>query len=108
MIAMLMCLGLGACGSKSNLNQDYVGKYKIISMSDGTTEYGQDLLEAASINYYIELKKDGSVAFDVGEGEEEGTWTNEKINLNGDRVSFTYEDGAITLTEDSYSMTFKK
>lgn len=108
-LSMFLCLGLVACGSsKSNLNSEYVGKYQLVSMSDGESEYGEDLLKMAGIEYYIELQEDGTAVFDVGDGEEKGSWTNEKINLNGDKVPFTYDNGTIVLTEDSYSMTFSK
>ncbi len=108
-LSLFLFLGLFAC-SKTNpdLNQEYVGKYTIISMSDGETEYTRDILEFADINYYIELKKDGTLLYDIGNGQEEGAWINGTIKLSKDRIPFTYEDGTITLSDGQSSMTFKK
>lgn len=107
LISFMLVIGIYAC-SNLNINQEYVGKYLIVEMTNGETVYTEDELRGAGVNYFIELKDDGKIIANLGYGELEGTWSNEAISIDDDIIPYTFENNTIKLEDEGYSIVFRK
>ena len=107
LLVLALVLSLGACGAKPSAASD-AGYYKIDSLNDGDQTYDAETLEAFGMgDLYILLNEDGTGYLDLGLGERTAlTWEAGKVTADGETLSYTLEDGKLTITDGSTSMTF--
>lgn len=118
LMALMMVLGLAACGGGG---ESAAGVYKITKMSsegiEMTTEEMSELF-GMEVDMTLELKEDNTFVLDLGflmaEGEEgtSGTWKLEgdtlTLSADGEDITTTYDGKTIVLEEGTEILTFEK
>lgn len=119
LMALMMVLGLAACGGGGGASA--AGVYKITKMSsegiEMTTEEMSELF-GMEVDMTLELKDDNTFVLDLGflmgEGEEgtSGTWELDGDSLTlsayGEDITTTYDGKTIVLEEGTEILTFEK
>ncbi|WP_306543124.1 lipocalin family protein [Anaerotignum sp.] len=118
LMALMMVLGLAACGGGG---ASAAGVYKITKMSsegiEMTTEEMSELF-GMEVDMTLELKDDNTFVLDLGflmgEGEEgtSGTWELDgdalTLSADGEDITTTYDGKTIVLEEGTEILTFEK
>ena len=119
LMALMMVLGLAACGDGGGASA--AGVYKVTKMSsegiEMTTEEMAELF-GMEVEMTLELKDDNTFVLDMGflmaEGEEgaSGTWELEgdtlTLSADGEDIMTTYDGKTIVLEEGTEILTFEK
>lgn len=119
LMALMMVLGLAACGGGGG--ESAAGVYKITKMSsegiEMTTEEMSELF-GMEVDMTLELKDDNTFVLDLGflaaEGEEgnSGTWKLDgdalTLSADGEDITTTYDGKTIVLEEGTEILTFEK
>lgn len=119
LMALMMVLGLAACGGGGGASA--AGVYKITKMSsegiEMTTEEMSELF-GMEVDMTLELKDDNTFVLDLGflmgEGEEgtSGTWELDgdslTLSADGEDITTTYNGKTIVLEEGTEILTFEK
>ena len=121
-LCVVMVLGVAACfagcgddGKKAEAG--IAGRYNLETMAiDGTEISIKDLMEMAGdeaegLEFYLELKADGTAVMNMGGDIEELVYKDGQIWPEGDeddKISFTVKGNTLTLEEDGEKLVFKK
>ena len=118
LMALMMVLGLAACGGGS---ESAAGTYKMTKMSsEGIEMTAEEMTElfGMEVEMTLELKADNTFVLDMGflmaEGEEgaSGTWKLDGdaliLSADGEDITTTYDGKTIVLEEGTEILTFEK
>ena len=103
-MAGVMVLSLVACGGASL----ETGYYKLSSMSEGDTEYTEEQFSSFGLEGYMVVEEGGKGYMYMINEENEFTWDDKNITVQGDPAAYTYSDGTITIDQGDTKMVFKK
>jgi hypothetical protein len=99
-------------GGGSSNNSNIVGVWKLVKLSGGGLELSGDQLEAFGMTGTIEFKSDGTGVTKMGDDETPFKY-NASSNMltdteTGESISYTIENGQLTVSEEDSTMVFEK
>ena len=105
-----VCVLMTACGGSSkNADSKYLGKWTATKAEYSGIEMGVE--EILGGEFSFTLTEDGKVTVKIVDEEESGKWeeTDSGVQFDGDEdMTFTDQDGALTLDYQGVLLTFEK
>lgn len=111
--ALVLSFALVGCGGGSkDYSENFVGTWKLTSMSD-TSEEDLALLESFGMAMLLDLNEDKTFALDMMGESMEGTWEAKSasecsITIDGESATATLSGEELVLSSGDEEMTFKK
>lgn len=111
--ALVLSFALVGCGGGSkDYSENFVGTWKLTSMSD-TSEEDLEFLEAFGMTILLDFNEDKTLSMDVMGESLEGTWEAKSasectLTVDGESMTATLSGEELTLSSDGEEMGFKK
>ena len=116
-LTIVLVFGMVACLAGCGGGKDTAGKYDLVSMEQNGVKLTMDDLkdmakamgqDVGELNFYLELKDDGTGQVVLPDGSTDLTWDDKNITANGEAVPYTLKDGAITIEDAGIIAIFEK
>lgn len=103
------CMCIFAACAKSEKKASASGVYHLYSMESGEDSYTHDDIVSYGLDAMtLTLYPDGTASLGFGEETEQFNWKEGMLYSEDEELSFTIEDGMLTVSMDTESMVFER
>lgn len=103
------CMCIFAACAKSEKKASASGVYHLYSMESGEDSYSHDDIVSYGLDSMtLTLYPDGTASLGFGEETEQFNWKEGMLYSEDEELSFTVEDGMLTVSMDTESMVFER
>ena len=103
------CMCIFAACAKSEKKASASGVYHLYSMESGEDSYTHDDIVSYGLDAMtLTLYPDGTASLGFGEETEQFNWKEGMLYSEDEELSFTREDGMLTVSMDTESMVFER